>query len=60
MILTPMDTLIRGVARFIGEPALTGEIAEIHGNNVTLRPPHEYVDEDSAKNLERFWNLGYA
>lgn len=26
---------------------------------VTIRPPPDF-DEDSAKNLEIFWNLGYA
>ncbi|KAL2183961.1 NAD(P)-binding protein [Thermothelomyces heterothallicus CBS 203.75] len=60
MVVTPMDTLIRGVAKFVADPSLSGEIAEVHGSNVTLRPPHEYVDEDSARNLEVFWNLGYA
>jgi len=60
MKITPMETLIRGVAQFLADPALTGEIAEIHGDSVTIRPPTEYVDEDSAENLRRFWNLGYA
>lgn len=60
MIITPMSTLVKGVAQFISDPRLSGEIAEIHGDSVTLRPPHDYVDEDSKKNLENFWNLGYA
>lgn len=60
MIITPMETLVRGVAQFVADPSLSGEIAEIHGDKVTLRPPHEYVDADTAKNLEVFWNLGYA
>lgn len=60
MIITPMETLIRGVSQFVADPSLSGEIAEIHGSKVTLRPPHEHVDEDSAKNLEVFANLGYA
>lgn len=60
MIITPMETLIRGVSQFVADPSLSGEIAEIHGSNVTLRPPHEYVDEDSKKNLEVFASLGYA
>lgn len=60
MKLTPMTTLVRGVAGFIADPARTGEIAEIHGESVTVRPPIDYVDEDSAENLKRFWNLGYA
>lgn len=60
MIVTPMETLVRGVAQFIEKPDMTGEIAEIHGDKVTIRPPHEIVDEDSAKNLEEFAKLGYA
>lgn len=60
MTLTPMATLISGVERFLEDPGLTGELAEIHGDNVTLRPPHEYVDEDSRTNLETFWGLGWA
>lgn len=60
MIITPMSTLVKGVAQFINDSHLSGEIAEIHGDSVTLRPPHEYVDEDSKKNLQNFWSLGYA
>ncbi|KAI3392511.1 hypothetical protein diail_5551 [Diaporthe ilicicola] len=60
MIITPMSTLIKGVTKFIDDPTLSGELAEIHGENATLRPPHDYVDEDSKKNLERFRSLGYA
>lgn len=60
MILTPFSTLTRGVDQFIHEPSLTGSVAEIHGDSVTIRPPLDIVDEDSASNLEVFWNLGYA
>lgn len=60
MIVTPMSTLTRGVANFIADPTLTGAVAEIHGPSVTLRDNYDYVDEDSKKNLETFWNLGYA
>lgn len=60
MIITPMSTLIKGVTKFVDDPSLNGELAEIHGESATLRPPHDYVDEDSKKNLQRFWNLGYA
>lgn len=58
MIITPMSTLIKGVAQLLSDPALSGQVAEIHGEHVTLRPPHDYVDEDSRKNLEYFWSLG--
>ncbi|RYP48887.1 hypothetical protein DL768_005311 [Monosporascus sp. mg162] len=60
MIVTPISTLTRGIAQFIENPSITGEVAEIHGENVTLRPPHEFVDEDSRANVEMFWKLGYA
>lgn len=60
MVITPMSTLVKGVAQLISDPSLSGEVAEIHGDSVTLRSPHEYVDEDSRKNLENFERLGYA
>jgi len=60
MVITPMETLIQGVSHFVADASLSGEVAEIHGSKVTLRPPHDYVDEDSARNLDVFANLGYA
>lgn len=60
MIITPMTTLVDGVQKLLEDPALNGEVAEIHGNSVTLRPVHDYVDDDSRRNLETFWNLGFA
>jgi hypothetical protein len=60
MVVTPMSTLTRGVAQLVGDISLTGQVAEIHGTSVTLRPPHEYVDEESERNLEAFWSLGLA
>lgn len=60
MVITPMETLIHGVAKFEADPSLSGEIAEIHGSEVTLRPPHEFVDEDTGNNIKVFTNLGYA
>jgi hypothetical protein len=60
MVLTPMATLLRGVDQFLADPSVSGAVAEIHGDSVTIRPPHEYVDDDSRKNIETFWNLGYA
>lgn len=60
MIITPMSTLIRGVSQLIADPSLNGQILEIHGDSTTARQAPEYVDEDSRKNLETFWNLGYA
>ena len=60
MILTPFSTLTRGVDQFLDNSSLTGAVAEIHGDSVTIRPPLEIVDRDSASNLDVFWNLGYA
>lgn len=60
MIVTPMSTLVEGVARFISDPSLNGQVAEIHGDSVTIREPPEYVDKDTKTNLDTFWNLGFA
>jgi hypothetical protein len=60
MIVTPMSTLTRGVQQLVSNPSLTGQIAEIHGQSVTLREPPAYADEDTGKNIETFWSLGYA
>lgn len=60
MIVTPMSTLTKGVHILVSDTSLTGKIAEIHGENVTMRDEHEFVDEDSRKNLDTFWSLGYA
>jgi hypothetical protein len=60
MLITPMSTLTRGVAELLADPTISGAVAEVHGNKVTLRPPHEFVDSDSQKNVEMFWTLGYA
>lgn len=57
MVITPMETLTRGVAQLLAEPWLTGEIAEIHGDKVTFRPQHEFVDANTVRNLERFRRL---
>jgi len=59
MVVTPMSTLIRGVAGFIDDASLTGMVAEIHGDSVTFRPPHEHVDEDSRRNMETFARLAF-
>jgi len=60
MIITPMETLTNGVAQLVDNPALTGQIAEIHGDKVTLRAAPEWVDDDSRRNIEMFSTLGYA
>ncbi|KNG89163.1 putative short chain dehydrogenase/reductase, partial [Aspergillus nomiae NRRL 13137] len=60
MILTPMSTATNAVAQFTADESLTGKIAELHGEHVTFAEPPAYVDEDTRKNIENFWNLGYA
>ncbi|KAK4936741.1 hypothetical protein LTR10_022465 [Elasticomyces elasticus] len=60
MVLTPMSTLIRAVVDFDQNPSTTGQLAELHGDNVTIVPPRPYVDEDTRKNMEMFWTLGYS
>lgn len=60
MILTPMSTATKAVAQFVADESLTGKIAEVHGEHVTFAEPPAYVDEDTGKNIETFWNLGYA
>ncbi|KAK4216315.1 15-hydroxyprostaglandin dehydrogenase [Rhypophila decipiens] len=61
MVITPMTTLIRGVEEILSsDETITGQVAEIHGDKVTFRPHHEYVDEDSKENLLVFERLGYA
>ncbi|PSR99263.1 hypothetical protein BD289DRAFT_479638 [Coniella lustricola] len=60
MIVTPHSTLVEGVVQLVSDPALSGQVAEIHGERVTFRPPYEFVDEDSKKNLEHFWSLAQA
>ena len=60
MILTAMSTATDAVAKLVGDESLTGKIAELHGEHVTFAEPPAYVDEDTEKNIENFWNLGYA
>lgn len=55
-----MSTLTKGVHQLLSEPSLTGQVAEIHGDHVTLNQQPAYVDEDTGVNIETFWNLGYA
>ena len=60
MVLTPMSTATKAVAQLVEDPSLTGKIAELHGEHVTFAEPPPYVDEDTGKNIETFWRLGYA
>ncbi|KAI0449413.1 15-hydroxyprostaglandin dehydrogenase [Xylaria acuta] len=60
MIVTPPSTLVAGLERLLTDTSLNGQVAEIHGDSVTLRPPHEVVDADSRHNLEEFSKFGYG
>jgi hypothetical protein len=60
MVLTPMSTATKAVAQLVEDETLTGRVAELHGEHVTLAEPPAYVDEDTGRNIETFWNLGYA
>ncbi|KAF4463229.1 Short chain dehydrogenase reductase [Fusarium albosuccineum] len=60
MKITPIETLIRAVGDLLSDTTITGAMAELHGDSVTHRPPHEYVDSDTGSNLEKFWELGHC
>ena len=60
MVITPMSTAQKAVAQFVADPSLTGKVAEVHGEHVTFAEHPPYVDEDTGKNIETFWELGYA
>ncbi|KAL3426635.1 hypothetical protein PVAG01_00144 [Phlyctema vagabunda] len=60
MIITPMSTIVAAVEEFVSKPEHNGIIAEISGDRFTFRDPPEYVDENTGKNIENFWQLGYA
>lgn len=60
LIITPHSTLIKGIAQLIADPKISGVVAEIHGEKVTLRTHHEYVDDDTKANMEVFWKHGIA
>lgn len=60
MIMTPMATLTKAVAMFEDEAERTGQVAEVHGNSVTVREVPGFVDKDSEANLMHFASLGYA
>ncbi|KAJ5203785.1 uncharacterized protein N7498_004664 [Penicillium cinerascens] len=51
MILTPMSTAAKAVAQLVGDETLTGRVAELHGEHVTLAEPPAYVDEDTDQDI---------
>ncbi|KAL1983962.1 hypothetical protein VTN96DRAFT_9736 [Rasamsonia emersonii] len=60
MVITPMSTATKAVATLLGDANLTGKIAELHEEHVTFAEPPPYVDENTGRNIEMFWELGYA
>lgn len=60
MIITPMSTVTRAVETLLTDSSLTGKIAELYEGNVTFAEQPAYADENVKKNIEMFWNLGYA
>lgn len=60
MEITPMSTLIAAVVNFVENPELTGQIAEISGDNFKQREPPDFLDNITKKNLDMFSALGYA
>jgi NAD(P)-dependent dehydrogenase (short-subunit alcohol dehydrogenase family) len=60
MIITPMSTVTRAVETLLTDSSLTGKIAELYEGNVTFAEQPDYADENVKKNIEMFWNLGYA
>jgi len=55
-----MSTLVDTVKHLIAEPSLTGSVAEVHGDKMTISLPQPYVDEPTEKNIEMFWTFGSA
>lgn len=55
-----MSTMTQAVSDFITDSSRTGQVAELHGDTVTLRPHAEYADADVAHNNRMFWELGHA
>lgn len=60
LIPTPMSTLIKAVAELVSDSSLTGQVAEISGENLTWPEAPDYSDEATKFNLEMFWKLGVA
>jgi NAD(P)-dependent dehydrogenase (short-subunit alcohol dehydrogenase family) len=60
MVITPMSTVTRAAETLLTDSSLTGKIAEVYEGNVTFAEQPVYADENVRKNIEMFWNLGYA
>ncbi|KAF4334057.1 glucose 1-dehydrogenase 2 [Fusarium beomiforme] len=60
MIITPMSTMIRAVSQFLADPSMTGQVAELNEETITLRPHADYADAGAEHNNNMFWKLGHA
>jgi hypothetical protein len=60
MEMTPMSTVLRGFAQLLEDPALTGQVAETSGDEVSFRHPPEYADSITRKNFEKYTEMGIA
>ncbi|EEU35527.1 uncharacterized protein NECHADRAFT_55503 [Fusarium vanettenii 77-13-4] len=60
MVVTPMSTLTRSIAQFMADPSRTGQLAELHGDQITLRHHADYADGGVEYNNRMFWTLGHA
>ncbi|KAL9567292.1 hypothetical protein ACKAV7_008534 [Fusarium commune] len=60
MIITPLSTLTKAVAQFVTDPSMTGQVAELNENTITLRPHADYADAGAEHNNKMFYKLGHA
>ncbi|OAL45662.1 15-hydroxyprostaglandin dehydrogenase [Pyrenochaeta sp. DS3sAY3a] len=58
IILTPMSTLTRGLQQLVSDPSLSGQVAVVHGDSITLSPPPQFVDEDTGRDIDILWSSG--
>ncbi|KAF4447940.1 hypothetical protein F53441_8599 [Fusarium austroafricanum] len=57
MVITPMSTLTKAVAQFVTDSSMTGEVAELNEDTITLRAHVEYADAGAEHNNKMFWKL---
>ncbi|GAW27100.1 hypothetical protein SAMD00023353_7000570 [Rosellinia necatrix] len=52
--------IVAALDRLLADAELNSRVAEVHGENITLRPPprDDVVDEDSRHNLAEFSKFG--
>lgn len=50
--------MMRGVQLLVSDSLLSGQVAVVHDDNVTMSFPPAFVDEDTEKNIATLWKLG--